>query len=80
MCYFLFVGKARFISYSGWAGRGRDIETGKACRYTGQAGGWSGRIARQRLECSSLLPLSNARPQPKRQQAARSRDLRNIRP
>jgi hypothetical protein len=57
---------------------GCDIEKEKASRGSGQAGGWSGRIARQRVKCGSSLALSNVRSRPKRQQAARSRDIRNI--
>jgi len=51
----------------------RETRHGTLCRLTGgadelRASVWS---------ASSLLPLSSARPQPKRQQPARSRDIRN---
>jgi len=75
--WYFSVSRASTASY---AEGGRDIETEKAYRGAGQAGGWNGRIARSpalRESACSLLPLSNAPPQPKRQQAARSRDLRN---
>ena len=47
-------------------------------RTLGKLAGGADELRASVWSAGSLLPLSNARPQPKRQQAARSRDIRNI--